>query len=87
MVTAGDELKAELANVALDQVDLSTRARNCLINENISTIGQLAELSLWEIMRWPNAGKKTLLEFQELLGRLGLKLSDDPHNRVMRGSW
>jgi hypothetical protein len=79
MFTAGDELKAELANVALDQVDLSTRARNCLINENISTIGQLAELSSWKIMGWRNAGRKTLHELQELLGRFGLKLSDDPN--------
>ncbi len=74
----GDDTKAELANVALDQVDLSTRARNCLINENISTVGQLAHLNSSQIMRWRNAGRKTLLELQELLGRLGLKLSDDP---------
>jgi DNA-directed RNA polymerase alpha subunit len=73
-----EELRPYLGNIPLDQVDLTTRARNCLINENISTVGQLADLTSTRIMRWRNAGQKTLRELRDVLGRFGLKLSDDP---------
>jgi hypothetical protein len=61
----------------LDRFDLSTRAANRIAIQELKTIGDLTCLSAAEIMRWPNAGKKTLAEIRTLLGRIGLKLAGD----------
>jgi DNA-directed RNA polymerase subunit alpha len=68
----------ELPEIELDQFDLSTRTRNCLINQRIQNVGQVSELTTADIRAWPNAGRKTLRELQELLGSVGLTLKDDP---------
>ena len=72
-MTAGNE-SDDLADVALELFDFTTRTRNCLINESISTVGQLAVLTASDVMRWQNAGRKTLRELRELLGLLGLQV-------------
>jgi hypothetical protein len=68
---------ANIVDVELERLNLSTRARNCLRNAKISFLGELAALSAPEIMNWQNAGKKTLREIRELLGSNGLKLKGD----------
>jgi hypothetical protein len=68
----------ELPDIELDRFDLSTRTRNCLIDQGIQTVGQLCDLTTADIRDWPKAGRKTLRELQELLGSVGLKLKDDP---------
>lgn len=68
----------ELSEIELDRFDVSTRTRNCLINQRVVTVGQLSDLTTSNIRSWPNAGRKTLRELQELLGSVGLKLKDDP---------
>ena len=68
----------ELPEIELDQFDLSTRTRNCLINQRVQTVGQLSGLTTADIRAWPNAGRKTLRELQELLGSVRLTLKDDP---------
>jgi hypothetical protein len=67
-----------LLEIELDRFDLSTRACNCLINQRVQTVGQLCDLTTANILGWPNAGRKTLRELQELLGSVGLRLKDDP---------
>src|SRR5262249_45029726 len=64
-------------SVNLAFLDLSTRTRNCMIQANIETAGQLAALTEDDILRIPNAGRKTLKEVREGLGSLGLKLRSD----------
>jgi Bacterial RNA polymerase, alpha chain C terminal domain/Sigma-70, region 4 len=64
-------------DIELERIDLSTRTRNCLRNEKIFRVGQLTNITAKEVLRWGRAGKKTLRELQEILGRLGLKLSGD----------
>jgi hypothetical protein len=61
----------------LDSFDLSTRTANCLRNEYVETIGQLVTLRSNDVLKWQNAGKKTLVEIRLLLASVGLKLSDD----------
>lgn len=74
MRPSGDDL---LLAKRLDQLDLSTRTANCLRNARVKTIGQLVALRRADVMKWQNAGKKTLSEIRVLLGSLGLKLVDD----------
>jgi Bacterial RNA polymerase, alpha chain C terminal domain/Sigma-70, region 4 len=61
----------------LEKVDLSTRTANCCQAAGLLNIGQLAKLSSLDIMSWRNAGQKTLREIREILGSIGLKLTDD----------
>jgi hypothetical protein len=67
----------DVPEIKLERFDLSTRTRNCLINQRVLTVGQLSDLTTSDIRAWPNAGRKTLRELQELLGSVGLKLRDD----------
>src|ERR1700720_3798299 len=66
-----------ILETSLERVDLSTRTSNCCAAAGISTLGQMSQLSSIQIMRWRNAGKKTLREIREVLGNVGLKLTDD----------
>jgi DNA-directed RNA polymerase alpha subunit len=75
----GTPAVTNIADVELEQFDLSVRTRNCLHNSNIKLVGELTALSAFDISRWRNAGKKTLQEIRELLGSIGLKLKGDPH--------
>jgi Bacterial RNA polymerase, alpha chain C terminal domain len=67
----------DVTRVDLGRLDLSTRARNCMIQANIETVGALATLTQDDVLRLPNAGRKTLKEVREVLGSLGLKLQGD----------
>jgi len=67
----------DVTGVDLGRLDLSTRTRNCMIQANIETAGELATLTQDDILRLPNAGRKTLKEVREVLGSLGLKLQGD----------
>ena len=67
----------DVTSVDLGRLDLSTRTRDCMIQANIETAGELATLTQDDILRLPNAGRKTLKEVREVLGSLGLKLQSD----------
>lgn len=76
-MTPDEVLHNALADIELSEFDLTTRTRNCLINEEIHKIGQLTSFTAEEILRWRNVGQRTLGELRELLGSLGLKLNLD----------
>ena len=50
---------------------LPTRAANCLHNEGIKTLDELAQVDLDDLMRIPNFGKKSLAAISELLAKHG----------------
>ena len=52
----------------------SVRAANCLNNANITTVGQLAQKSEGEMLKYRNFGKKSLNEIKEKLSTLQLSL-------------
>lgn len=52
---------------------LTARTRNCLIQEGITTINQLLELSEGEMLKMPNLGRKSLNELKYKLKDMGLK--------------
>jgi hypothetical protein len=62
----------------LDSFDLSVRTSNCLRNAKVHTISELVALRSIDILKWRNAGIKTLSEIKSLIERMGLKLADDP---------
>ncbi|MDD2707258.1 MAG: DNA-directed RNA polymerase subunit alpha [Verrucomicrobiae bacterium] len=64
----------KLLNMSVNEIELSVRAANCLNNANIITVGQLAQKSEQEMLKYRNFGKKSLNEIKEKLSTLGLSL-------------
>jgi len=68
-----NRLKKLLA-MSVNEIELSVRAANCLNNANITTVGQLAQKSEPEMLKYRNFGKKSLNEIKDKLVQLGLGL-------------
>jgi len=64
----------KLLNMSVNEIELSVRAANCLNNANITTVGQLAQKSETEMLKYRNFGKKSLNEIKDKLQQLGLGL-------------
>ncbi len=68
-----EELRKKL-NMSVNEIELSVRAANCLNNANITTVGQLAQKTEAEMLKYRNFGKKSLNEIKTKLASLGLTL-------------
>ncbi len=68
-----EELRKKL-NMSVNEIELSVRAANCLNNANITTVGELAQKSEPEMLKYRNFGKKSLNEIKAKLTELGLSL-------------
>src|SRR5437762_1864670 len=64
----------KLLNMSVNEIELSVRAANCLNNANITTVGQLAQKTEAEMLKYRNFGKKSLNEIKDKLQHLGLSL-------------
>lgn len=62
----------DLLNKKIDEMELSVRSYNCLINEGIKYIGDLVQKSELDMLRLPNFGRKSLNELKENLKVMGL---------------
>ena len=72
-----DETQARMvANLDknIDELELSVRSYNCLINSNITTIRELIQKNEQDILKTRNFGRKSLNEIKEVLTGLGLSL-------------
>lgn len=65
----------DLLTQAVDIIELSVRASNCLKAAKIKTIGELVSKSEEELLNFKNFGKKSLDEIVDRLKELGLSLS------------
>lgn len=63
-----------LVNMSVNEIELSVRAANCLNNANITTVGELAQKTEADMLKYRNFGKKSLNEIKEKLQGLGLYL-------------
>ncbi len=68
-----EELQKKLG-MSVNEIELSVRAANCLNNANILTVGELAQKTEAEMLKYRNFGRKSLREIQEKLKGLGLSL-------------
>jgi DNA-directed RNA polymerase subunit alpha len=64
----------KMLNMSVNEIELSVRAANCLNNANITTVGQLAQKTEAEMLKYRNFGKKSLNEIKDKLQQLGLGL-------------
>lgn len=68
-----EDLRRKL-NMSVNEIELSVRAANCLNNANITTVGQLAQKTEADMLKYRNFGKKSLNEIKGKLIELGLGL-------------
>jgi len=68
-----EELAKKLT-ISVNEIELSVRAANCLNNANITTVGELAQKSEAEMLKYRNFGKKSLNEIKQKLVEMGLSL-------------
>lgn len=64
----------KLLNMSVNEIELSVRAANCLNNANIATVGELAQKTEADMLKYRNFGKKSLNEIKDKLKDLGLCL-------------
>lgn len=63
--------------VRIDEIELSIRTGNVLLNASITNLRQLTERTPADILKMPNSGRKVLTEIRERLVDLGCKLKGD----------
>jgi DNA-directed RNA polymerase alpha subunit len=63
----GTALLKEVLAKPIDDLELTVRSHNCLTAENISTVGQLVTLAEYDLLKFPNLGRKSLKEIKEVL--------------------
>jgi DNA-directed RNA polymerase subunit alpha len=68
-----EDLKRKL-QMSVNEIELSVRAANCLNNANITTVGELAQKTEGDMLKYRNFGKKSLNEIKSKLAELGLGL-------------
>jgi len=68
-----EDLRKKLM-MSVNEIELSVRAANCLNNANITTVGELAQKTEAEMLKYRNFGKKSLNEIKAKLEELGLGL-------------
>jgi len=62
----------------VDELGLSTRATNCLLNDQVNTLGQLVQKTERDLLEIPNFGRACLAEVNATLARRGLHLGMPP---------
>jgi DNA-directed RNA polymerase subunit alpha len=68
------EEMAKKLSISVNEIELSVRAANCLNNANITTVGELAQKTEAEMLKYRNFGKKSLNEIKQKLSEMGLAL-------------
>jgi DNA-directed RNA polymerase subunit alpha len=82
-----DEDSAEMSRLlamSVNEIELSVRAANCLNNANIVTVGELAQKTEAEMLKYRNFGKKSLNEIKAKLVEMGLSLGMQFDDKMLR---
>ena len=69
-----DEELAQKLGMAIQELELSVRASNCLESVKVETVGQLVQMSESELLKIRSFGKTSLREIKRKLADIGLSL-------------
>lgn len=72
------QVPPELAEVSVDDLELSNRTLNCLKRNSITRVGQLASMTEDDLLHLRNFGDKSLQELREKLGERGVRIGPSP---------
>lgn len=75
-IKVGDDINYHLFR-RVEDLELSVRSLNCLKNDGIEYIGDLATRQEIDMMKTPNFGRKSLCELKMMLADMGLKFGMD----------
>ncbi|SJZ98628.1 DNA-directed RNA polymerase subunit alpha [Cetobacterium ceti] len=64
-------------NIKIEELDLTVRSFNCLKKAGIEEVGQLARMSMNELLKIKNLGRKSLDEILEKMKELGFDLNSN----------
>ncbi|MBR1524020.1 MAG: DNA-directed RNA polymerase subunit alpha [Lachnospiraceae bacterium] len=73
-----EDVKVDVMNMSIDELELSVRSYNCLKRAGINTVLELTNKTSDEMMKVRNLGRKSLEEVLEKLKDLGLELKAGP---------
>ena len=68
------QVPPELAELSVDDLELSNRTLNCLKRNSINRVGQLASMTEDDLLHLRNFGDKSLQELREKLGERGVRI-------------
>lgn len=77
MVTEEKQEENKAYDIPIKELEFSVRSLNCLQQENIRTLGELALKRASDLLAIKNFGKKSLYEIREKLAQYGLSLKDE----------
>jgi DNA-directed RNA polymerase subunit alpha len=80
LVAAAQTLQVppELADLSVDDLELSNRTLNCLKRNSINKVGQLASMTEDDLLHLRNFGEKSLQELRDKLEERGVRLGPPP---------
>lgn len=64
-------------DVSIDDLELSVRAYHGLKRAGIETVGQLVDMTEWDVAKIRNMGVKSVKEVKEALEKMGLSLRQE----------
>lgn len=70
---------------AVNELELSARAANCLKNANIKTISDLVQKTESEMLKTKNFGRKSLNEIKKILADMGLSFGMRIDEKILSG--
>lgn len=76
MVEKEEDEKDKVLEMAIEELDLSVRAYNCLKRAGINNVSELIQKTEEDMLKVRNLGKKSLEEVQTKLASLGLSLKE-----------
>ncbi|HEV2121348.1 MAG TPA: DNA-directed RNA polymerase subunit alpha C-terminal domain-containing protein, partial [Chloroflexota bacterium] len=68
------QIPAELADLSVDDLELSNRTLNCLKRNSITRVGQLAAMTEDDLLHLRNFGDKSLQELRDKLAERGVHI-------------
>ena len=73
-----------ILNTKIEELDLTVRSFNCLKKAGIEEVSQLAKLSLNELLKIKNLGRKSLDEILEKMKELGYIENEEDYNEAVK---
>ncbi len=81
------QVPPELAELSVDDLELSNRTLNCLKRNSITKVGQLASMTEEDLLHLRNFGEKSLQELREKLEERGVRIGPAaPHQPAAAGA-
>ena len=75
--TRGNDLPSRLADVPIEELELSVRALNCLKANDVTKVGQLVAMRQEDLLQLRNFGQKSLDEIKEKLVERSMVTSEE----------